>query len=69
MTWYDGSPMYEHTDEEWKDEDTIRNIFSDERIKTCEEYFDDYDFETFEDSIQLLVVKRLLPLDTTDTIN
>lgn len=49
MTWYDGSIRYNHTNEEWENEDIVNDIFSDERIKTCEEYFDDYDFETFED--------------------
>ena len=50
MTWYDGTKRYNHTDEEWESDEVLKAIFSDERIKTCEEYFDNYDFETFEDS-------------------
>ena len=32
----------------WKDEDEVDDIFSDEGIKTCEEFFDNEYFETFE---------------------
>lgn len=31
----------------WDDEDCVRDVFSDEGVKTCEEYFDNYYFETF----------------------
>ena len=47
MTWY-GSLRYLNTN--WDDEDEVDEIFSDERVKTCEEYFDDLDYETFEDT-------------------
>lgn len=46
MTWYDGSLRYPNTN--WDDEDEVDEIFSDERIKTCEDYFDDEYFETYE---------------------
>lgn len=34
----------------WEDEDEVRDIFSDEVIKTCEEFFDNKWYETFKDS-------------------
>lgn len=45
-TWYDGSLRFPNTN--WENEDEIRDIFSDERIQTCEEFFDDEWYETFE---------------------
>lgn len=47
MTWYDGSPRF---DVDWEDEDSVNEIFSDEGIKTCEEYFENGDFETYEET-------------------
>lgn len=38
-----------YSDANWDDEDEVHDIFSDEGIKTYEEYFDNNDFETFED--------------------
>jgi hypothetical protein len=32
----------------WDDEDEVNDIFSDEEIKTCEEFFENEWFETFE---------------------
>ena len=32
----------------WENEDEVNDIFSDEGIQTCEEFFDNEDFETFE---------------------
>jgi len=34
---------------DWDDEDAVHDVFSDEGIKTCEKFFEDCDFETFED--------------------
>ena len=31
----------------WDDEDYVHDAFLDEGVKTCEEYFDNYYFETF----------------------
>lgn len=32
---------------DWEDEDEVNDIFSDENIQTCEEFFDNEYFETF----------------------
>lgn len=45
-TRYDGSLYFPNTD--WESEDEIKDIFSDEGIQTCEEFFDDEWYETFE---------------------
>ena len=34
---------------DWDDEDVVDDIFSDEGIKTCEEFFENEYYETFED--------------------
>ena len=36
-------------DVNWEEEDEVADIFSDEEIQTCEEYFDNEWFETFEE--------------------
>ena len=33
---------------DWDDEDVVYDIFSDEGVQTCEKFFENYDFETFE---------------------
>lgn len=38
-----------YSDINWDDEDAVHDVFSDEGIKTCEEYFEDEWFETFRD--------------------
>lgn len=38
-----------YPDVNWEDEDEVADIFSDEEIQTCEEYFDNEWFETFEE--------------------
>ena len=38
-----------YPDVNWDDEDEVSDVFSDERIKTCEEYFENEWYETFED--------------------
>ena len=48
ITWYDGSLRYPDVD--WNDEDTVNDVFTDERIQTMQEYFEDSDFETFRDT-------------------
>ena len=48
ITWYDGSLRY--PDVHWNDEDTVNDVFTDERIQTMQEYFEDSDFETFRDT-------------------
>lgn len=45
MTWYDGKLCY--PDAEWDNEDYVHDVFSDEGVKTCDEYFDNYYYETF----------------------
>lgn len=45
MKWYDGTPRY--SDVNWEDEDEVHDIFSDERIKTCDEFFENDWFETY----------------------
>lgn len=35
------------SDVNWDDEDEVNDVFSDEGVTTCEEFFDNYDFETF----------------------
>lgn len=37
-----------HSNVNWDDEDEVNDIFSDEEIQTCEEFFDNDYFETFE---------------------
>jgi len=49
MRRYDDSLRFKYTEEEWNNPDVVDDIFSDERIRTCEEFFDNYDYETFED--------------------
>lgn len=44
-TWYDGSLRYPNVN--WEDEDEVNDIFSDEDIKTCEEYFDNAYYDTY----------------------
>ena len=34
---------------DWGDEDAVNDVFLDEGINTCEKFFEDCDFETFED--------------------
>ena len=36
-----------YSNAKWDDEDYVHDVFSDEGVKTCEEYFDNYYFETF----------------------
>ena len=48
LKWYDGSLRY--PDVNWEDEDEVNDIFSDNEIQTCEEYFVNNYFYTFEDS-------------------
>ena len=48
MTWYNGSLRYPNTN--WDNEDEVDDIFSDERIKTCEQYFENDWFETYEET-------------------
>ena len=48
MTWYNGELRYNNVN--WNDEDEVNDVFSDENIKTCKEYFDNEWFETFEES-------------------
>ena len=48
MTWYDGSLRYPDVD--WEDEDSVYDIFSDEGIRTCEDYFDNDYYETYEET-------------------
>ena len=38
-----------YPDVNWEDEDEVADIFSDEGIQTCEEFFDNDWFETFEE--------------------
>lgn len=45
MKWYDGTLRYSNVN--WNDEDYVSDIFSDERIKTHEEFFEDEWFETY----------------------
>ena len=45
MKWYDGTPRY--SDVNWEDEDEVHDIFSDERIKTCDEFFENDWFEAY----------------------
>ena len=47
-TWYSGELCY--PDVNWEDEDEVSDIFSEERIKTYEEYFENDWYETFEQS-------------------
>lgn len=36
-----------YSNKNWDDEDVVTDIFSDERVKTCEEFFDDEYYETY----------------------
>lgn len=45
--WYSGKLCYPDTN--WEDEDEVNDIFSDEQIKTYEEFFDDEWYETYSD--------------------
>ena len=47
MKWHDGTPRYEKID--WKNEDEVDDIFSDERIKTYEKYFENDWYEIYEE--------------------
>lgn len=47
MKWHDGTPRYEKVN--WENEDTVDDIFSDEGIKTCEKYFENDWYETYEE--------------------
>ena len=47
MKWRDGTPQYENVD--WENEDSVDDIFSDEGIKTCEKYFENDWYETYEE--------------------
>ena len=44
-----GNKELYYPDVNWDDEDEVSDVFSDERIKTCEEYFENEWYETFED--------------------
>lgn len=46
--WYSGKLRYPDTN--WEDEDEVNDIFSDEQIKTYEEFFDDEWYETYFDT-------------------
>lgn len=46
---YSWSKELYYPDTNWEDKDDVNDVFSDERIMTYEEYFDNDDFETFED--------------------
>lgn len=35
-----------YANKDWNDEDVVSDIFSDERVKTCEEFFNEY-YETY----------------------
>lgn len=48
LTWYNGGLIYD--DVNWENEDEVNDIFSDEGVNTCEEYFENEWFETFRDS-------------------
>lgn len=50
--WYNGQLRY--PDVNWEDKDEVDDIFSDEQIKTCEEYFENEWFETFAESYTTL---------------
>ena len=47
-TWYSGGLMYD--DVNWDNEDEVEDVFYDEGIKTCEKFFENDWFETFEQS-------------------
>lgn len=47
---YRYSNELKYPDVNWEDEDEVNDIFSEEKIQTYEEFFDNYDFETFENS-------------------
>ena len=35
---------------DWDNENDVHDVFSDEGIQTCEQFFENYDFETFKQS-------------------
>lgn len=45
LTWCNGELCY--GDVNWENEDEVHDVFSDEGIVTCEEFFDNEWFETF----------------------
>lgn len=45
---YSWNKELRYPDVNWEDEDEVSDIFSDEGIQTCEEFFDNEWFETFE---------------------
>lgn len=47
MKWSDGTPRYKNVN--WEDEDTIHDIFTHAGIKSCEEYFENDWYETYEE--------------------
>ena len=47
LTWYRGGLIYNNVN--WEDEDEVHDVFSDEGIKACEEFFDNEWFKTFKD--------------------
>lgn len=48
MKWYSGSLRYPDVD--WNDEDQVYDIFSDARVKTFEQYFENEYYETYAES-------------------
>ena len=47
MKWSDGTLRYKKID--WENADAVDDVFSDERIKTCEKYFENDWYETYEE--------------------
>ena len=45
---YDFSPCYPDTD--WDNENDIKDVFFEEGIKKYEDFFDNYDFETYDET-------------------
>lgn len=45
MKWWNGSMRYANTD--WNNDEEVDEIFSDERIKTYEKFFEDNWYETY----------------------
>lgn len=46
--WYNGTLVY--GDVNWDDEDEVYDVFHDERIQTCNDYFDDEYLECYEET-------------------
>lgn len=46
---YSWSGELVYGDVDWENEDDVHDVFSDEYIQTCEEYFENDYFETFEE--------------------